>query len=137
MVGRESIVGQALKDKRQHLLLKIAWNYLVLLVCAAGFHNGVWMAFLLPVVQIILSCFNYQHSSTWRTVLWLEMHLLVSTAAGIYLEGYLYLRYVSGDAESVLAFREMLKIEAFLALGIGIITTVIKWISARAVQKNG
>ena len=112
-------------------LWKILPNYLVLLICVVGFHSGVWIDFILPVLQIILSCFNYGHSDRWQTVLILELHLLVSTVVGIYLQVYLYLKYVSDDAESVLVVRELIKIGTVLVLCLGIITTVIKCIAAR------
>lgn len=86
---------------------------------------------MLPLIQIILSCFNYQNSSRWQTVLLLEIHLLVSTVVGIYLQGYLYLKYVSDDAESVLVIQEFIEIGAVLVLCLGIITTLIKFIAIK------
>lgn len=53
----------------------------------------------------------------------LEVHLLISTVLGLYLEGYLYLRYISDDTESILVFQEILKIGVVLVLILGVITT--------------
>ncbi|MCI8380951.1 MAG: hypothetical protein HFI07_04060 [Lachnospiraceae bacterium] len=61
----------------------------------------------------------------------LECHLLISTALGLYLEGYLYLRYISDDAESVLVFREIWKIGVVLVSGLLIITTLLKYLFTR------
>ena len=104
---------------------------MILLICVVGFHSGAWIDFMLPLIQIILSCFNYQNSSRWQTVLLLEIHLLVSTVVGIYLQGYLYLKYVSDDAESVLVIQEFIEIGAVLVLCLGIITTLIKFIAIK------
>ncbi len=95
------------------------------------------MNLVLPVFQLCLSWFHYHSCKKWQTVLMLELHLLVSTALGLYLEGYLYLKYISNDAESVLVFQELLKIGTALVFGMGIITTVMKYFSTRGrIQAN-
>lgn len=86
------------------------------------------LALILPVLQICLSWFNYCNSKKWQTVLMLEVHLLISTVLGIYFEECLYLRYISDDAESVLVFQEILKIGIVLVFGLGIITTLLKYL---------
>ena len=111
--------------------MKILLNYLILLFCVAGFGGGAIITFILPVLQIFLSWFNYSYSHKWQTVLMLEIHLLISTAAGLFLEGYLFLKYISDDAESVLVFREINKIGLVLVLGLGTITTLLKFFSTR------
>lgn len=116
--------------------LKILWNYSILLLCVAGFSGGGVTALVLPVFQLCLSCFNYYYSKKWQTVLMLEVHLLISTVLGLYLEGYLYLTYISGDAESVLVLQEFLKIGTFLVCGMGIMTTVLKYFSTRCIAKE-
>lgn len=113
------------------MIIKILWNYSILLICVAGFRGGATLDLILPAIQLLLSWFNYSESKKWQTVLMLEFHLLVSTVLGLYLEGYLYLRYVSNDAESVLVFREVLKIGVVLVLGVGVIATLIKYFSTR------
>lgn len=119
------------------MIFKVLVNYLILLYCVVGFPGGGMIILMLPVLQIFLSCFNYNHSNKWQTVLMLEIHLLVSTVLGIYLEGYLYLKYISDDAESVLLLREFIRIGAVLVLCMGIITTVIKYISIRMSERKG
>ncbi len=113
------------------MLLKILWNYSILLLCMIGFGGGAVMDLVLPVFQLFLSWFNYHYSKKWQTVLMLELHLLISTVLGLYVEGYLYLRYISNDAESVLIFQEILKIGTVLVCGMGIITTALKYFSTR------
>ncbi len=61
----------------------------------------------------------------------LQVHLLLSTVVGLYLEGYLYLRYISGDTESVLVFQELLKIGSVLVCGLGVLTTILKYFSIK------
>ncbi len=63
----------------------------------------------------------------------LEIHLLISTVAGFALEGYLYLTYVSKDAESILVFHEMIRMGFIFVLDVGVITALLKF-SAR--KKN-
>ena len=46
--------------------------------------------------------------------------------SGLLLEGYLYLRYVSDDAESVLVFQEAVRIGAVLVFVLGVLTTGMK-----------
>lgn len=113
------------------MLLKILWNYSILLLCMVGFGGGAVMALALPVFQLFLSWLNYHYGKNWQTVLMLELHLLISTVLGLYSEGYLYLRYISNDAESILVFQELLKIGTVLVCGMGIITVVLKYFSAR------
>lgn len=104
---------------------------MILLICVAGFNGGGITALILPVLQIFLSWSNYYYSKNWQTALILEIHLLISTVLGLYLEGYLYLTYVSGDAESVLVFREILKIGVVLVFALGVITTLAKYLSSK------
>ena len=66
----------------------------------------------------------------------LEVHLLISTVLGLYLEGYLYLRYISNDAESILVFREILKIGIVLVCVMGIITTSLKYLSTKKIAQK-
>lgn len=123
--------------KSEKLSLKILWNYVILLMCIVGFHGGAIIALTLPAFQLGLSCFNYHHSKKWQTVLMSEIHLLISTVLGLYLEGYLYLRYISDDVESILVFQEILKIGFVLVCGMGIITTLLKYLTTKAgSQKN-
>lgn len=110
------------------MILKILMNYFIILICVAGFRGGVLTALILPGVQVCLCCFHYSHSKRWQTVLMLEVHLLIATVLGLYLEGCLYLKYVSDDVESVLVFREILKIGAVLVSGLGVITTSLKYL---------
>jgi len=102
-----------------------------LVICVAGFRGGGVLALMLPVLQIFLSWLNYCENEKWQTVLMLECNLLISTALGLYLEGYLYLRYISDDAESVLVFREIWKIGVVLVSGLLIITTLLKYLFTR------
>lgn len=117
--------------ENSQLYFRILLNYSILLICITGFSGGVWIALTLPAFQLFLSWFNYSHSTKWQTVLVCGIHLLISTVLGLYLEGYLYIRYISDDAESVLVFREILKIGAVLVCGMGIITTLIKYLSTK------
>ena len=110
------------------MFLKILLNYFILLLCVAGFRGGGLTALILPVIQVCLCWFHYSHSKKWQTVLTLEVHLLIATVLGLYLEGYLYLKYVSDDVESVLVFREILKIGAVLVFCLGVITTSLKYL---------
>lgn len=87
--------------------------------------------FILPVLQIIISWVNYHYNRKWQTVLILQIHLLVSTALGLFLEGYLYLRYISNDAESVIIFQGICKIGSILVFGLGALVTLIKYLSTR------
>ena len=115
------------------MIFKILLNYIILFICVAGFRGGGVLALILPVLQIFLSWFNYCKSEKWKTALMLEVHLLISTILGLYFEGYLYLRYISDDVESVLVFQEILKIGVVLVFGLGVITTLFKYLST----KNG
>ncbi len=113
------------------MIINILWNYSILVICVAGFRGGAVLDLILPVIQLLLSWFNYSESKKWQTVLMLEFHLLVSTALGLYLEGYLYLRYIYNDAEGVLLSREIWKIGVILVFGLGVITTLLKYLSTR------
>ncbi len=116
---------------RGKIYLYILLNYLILLICVVGFSGGAITDLTLPVFQLGLSCFNYQHSQKWQTVLMLQVHLLISTVLGLYFDGYLYYRYISDDAETILVSREILKIGFFLVCGLGIITTLLKYFSTK------
>ena len=61
----------------------------------------------------------------------LQVHLLISTVMGLCLEGYLYLKYISNDAESIIIFHVFNKIGAVLVLTLGIITTLLKYVTTR------
>lgn len=113
------------------MIIKILMNYIILVICVAGFSGGIGLVLLLPVLQMLLSWYNYGNSKKWQTVLILEFHLLISTVLGLYFEGYLYLRYISNDAESVLVFQEILKIGVVLVFGFGVITTLLKYLSTK------
>ncbi len=113
------------------MIVKILLNYIILVICVAGFRGGGVLALILPVLQLFLSWFNYSESKRWQTVFMLEFHLLISTVLGLYFEGYLYLRYISDDAESVLVFQEILKIGVVLVFGLGVITTLFKYLSTK------
>ena len=130
---RSDEVGRRARKLRSigNLTFKILWNYIILVICVAGFRGGGVLALMLPVLQIFLSWLNYCENEKWQTVLMLECHLLISTALGLYLEGYLYLRYISDDAESVLVFREIWKIGVVLVSGLLIITTLLKYLFTR------
>lgn len=111
----------------ESLIFKVLSNYLVLFICVIGFSGGVVLDLILPLLQVCLSWFNYCNSKNWQTVLMLEVHLLISTVLGLYLEGYLYLRYISNDAESILVFQTILKIGIVLVFSFGVITTLFKY----------
>ena len=110
------------------MIINILWNYSILVICVAGFRGGAVLDLILPVIQLLLSWFNYSESKKWQTVLMLEFHLLVSTVLGLYLEGYLYLKYISDDMESVLVFQTIWKIGAALVFCFGVITTLLKYV---------
>ena len=132
--GSESAVDAAVIKKSwsiENLIVKILLNYIILVICVAGFRGGGVLALILPVLQLFLSWFNYSESKRWQTVFMLEFHLLISTVLGLYFEGYLYLRYISDDAESVLVFQEILKIGVVLVFGLGVITTLFKYLSTK------
>lgn len=118
-------------SENNNFILKISVNYIILFICIAGFAGGGMLALILPVFQIGLSWFNYHYSKKWQTVLLLEVHLLISTVIGLCFEGYLYLRYISEDAESVLVFEEIRKIGTAFVCGMAIITTFFKYLSAK------
>lgn len=118
-------------DMRNLKKIKIFSNYLILLICIVGFHGGAITTFILPILQIYLSWYNYHCSNKWKTVLILEIHLLISTVLGLCLEGYLYLKYISDDVESHLVFDVILIIGIILVLGLGIITTLAKYFSTK------
>jgi len=113
------------------LYLPVLSNYLILFLCIVGFGGGAVTALALPLFQLGLSCSNYHYSIKWQTVLMLQVHLLLSTVVGLYLEGYLYLRYISGYTESVLVFQELLKIGSVLVCGLGVLTTILKYFSIK------
>lgn len=120
------------------MTFKILLNYLILFICVAGFRGGGVLVLILPVLQICLSGFNYCNGEKWQTVLMLEVHLLISTILGLYLEGFLYLRYISDDVESILVFQTILTIGAVLVFGLGVITTLLKYLLTRnrAIRKT-
>lgn len=124
-------------QKTKNIVFKILLNYFILFFCVGGFRGGASLDLILPVLQVYLSCVNYCNSKKWQTVLMLEVHLLISTVLGLYLEGYLYLEYVSNDAESVLVFQTILKIGAVFVFGLGVITTLFKYfLTRKRTQKN-
>lgn len=123
--------------KNKNLIFKILSNYFILLFCVVGFRGGAVLTLVLPVLQICLSWFNYSNSEKWQTVLRLEAHLLISTVLGIYLEGYLYLKYVYNDAEGVLVFLAILKIGAVFVFTLGVITALLKYLlTKKSIQEK-
>lgn len=118
-------------SENRRLYLHILLNYLILLICVVGFAGGAVMNLTLPVFQIGLSFLNYHYSQKWQTVLMLQVHLLISTVLGLFCDGYLYFRYISNDAETILVSREMLKIGFVLVCGLGILTTLLKYLSIK------
>lgn len=52
--------------------------------------------------------------------------VLISTMLGLHMLGYLYLRYISNDAESVLVLAVIWRIGAALVCGMGIIAIFLK-----------
>ena len=115
-------------QKRKKLIFKILLNYLILFICVTGFRGGGVLALILPALQICLSWLNYCNTPKWQTVFMLEVHLFISTVLGLYLEGYLYLKYISDDMESVLVFQTILKIGTVLAFSLSVITTLFKFL---------
>lgn len=113
------------------MIFKILFNYLIFVICVAGFNGGAVLALILPLLQISLSWLNYCSSKRWQTVLMLQVHLLISTVMGLCLEGYLYLKYISNDGESIIIFHVFNKIGAVLVLTLGIITTLLKYVTTR------
>ena len=116
--------------------IKILINYSILLICIAGFSCGGVLALVLPAFQLGICLFNYRYGRDWLIVLILQIHLWISTALGLYLEGYLYLRYISNDAESVMVFRAIWKIGTVLVCGMGILTTLLKYSLTRNRNTN-
>ncbi len=112
-------------------MIKILPNYLIFLICMVGFHGGAVTVLLLPFLQIVLSWCNYRSGGRWQIVLMLEMHLLISTVAGLALEGYLYLTYISKDAESILVFHEMIRMGFIFVLGVGVTTALLKFLQQK------
>lgn len=112
-------------------LLLLFANYSILLLCVLGFSAGSLTILALPIFQILLSCVNYHYGKSWVSVLIWEVHLLLSTIMGIFLNGYLYLKYIYYDAEGVLVFATELQIGFFLVLILGFITILIKLISQK------
>lgn len=122
---RFTLFFRAMKKKLFNILI----NYSILIMCILGFASGGILALILPVFQLWLTCYHYQNNFRWQTVLWLEIHLLLSTMLGIYMLGYLYLRYISNDAESVLVLVVIWRIGAALVCGMGIIATLCKFLA--------
>lgn len=112
-------------------MIKILPNYLIFLICMVGFHGGAVTVLPLPFLQIVLSWCNYRSGGRWQIVLMLEMHLLISTVAGLALEGYLYLTYISKDAESILVFHEMIRMGFIFVLGVGVTTALLKFLQQK------
>ncbi len=122
------MIKKLLKNKK---LWEILSNYLILFICVAGFRGGATLTLLFPALQVCLSWLHYSNSEKWQTVLMLEIHLLISTVLGLYLEGYLYLKYVYYDAEGVMVFYAVLTIGTILVFGLGVITTFTKYLSIK------
>lgn len=112
-------------------IIKVLINYSIFLICVVGFPAGGVLYLMLPMIQIGISAINYRNSEKWQTVLMLQIHLLISTILGIYFEGYLFLKYISNDAESFLIIAVVMKIGVILVCILGIITTLIKYISIK------
>lgn len=118
------------------MILKIAWNYLILLIygLVLGFRGG-WIYFILPVILISLSWFDYRCSSKWRMVLILHIHLLISTILGTFFGGYLYCNYVYDDAETRMLIILMLMVGSSLVIGLGVIAVWLKYFFAKKREK--
>ena len=52
--------------KRHDRKRRILSNYLILLICVAGFHSGVFIDLMLPVIQLFLSWYHYRNSDRWQ-----------------------------------------------------------------------
>lgn len=117
-------------------IFKILLNYSILFLCVVGFNFGDVLTFLLPMIQIGLSIINYLNSEKWQTVLMLEIHLLISTILGIYFMGYLFLAFISGDELSAAIFKLIMLVGIILVCIMGIITTLIKFISIKSRERN-
>lgn len=117
------------------MIWNILSNYVILVICVAGFRGGGNTIFILPVLQIALSCFHFIRNEKWQSVLMLEVHLLIATAAGIILDGFLYLKFVYYDVEGVIVIMAMLMVGAIFVVILGIVTTLLKWIVQRMRKK--
>lgn len=113
------------------MVWNILSNYVILLICVAGYRGGGNTVFILPILQIALSCFHFIRNKKWQSVLMLEIHLLIATAAGIVLDGFLYLKFVYYDVEGVIVFWASLMVGVIFVVILGIVTTLLKWIVQR------
>ncbi|MCM1219425.1 MAG: hypothetical protein NC548_33515 [Lachnospiraceae bacterium] len=112
--------------------LRIALTYLILLVYSVinGFRGGV-VYFLFPIVLLLLSWLNFYRCAQWRTVLILHIHLLAASVLGISLAYFLFCTYVSDDAETHMLFMLMYMVGVAMVVGLGAITTGIRYFSAK------
>ena len=117
------------------MIIKLLLNYLILVLCAVlGFRVAGVIPFfylILPVLQIGLSRVNYRYNHKWQTVLLLELNLLVSTAAGIFLIGQSFYKHVSDDYDSHIIMLLRIMVNAALALILCAVTTLRKYIKNR------
>lgn len=120
--------------KKSH---KILLNYSVFAACILDiFWGGFILVFCLIPMQIGLSIYNYLNSENWRSVLMLEIHLLISTVLGIACSGFLFLTLVVNDEISAAIFKFAVLFGAILVFIMGIITTLMKFISMKRKEKK-
>lgn len=124
------------------MILKTILNYLLLPICTAVifaaaflFRGNGMICLIIPVLQILLSWFNYRCSKKWQMVLILEIHLLIATIAGFSLGGYLYLKYISGDSDSMMLFMLDVIVGAVVVLMMGLFVVLLKYFSLNRARK--
>lgn len=119
-------------------IYKILLNYSVFVACILDHFvcPGVILVFYLIPMLIGLSIINYLNGEKWQSVLMLEIHLLIATVLGIACEAFLFLTFVVDDEMSVVIFEFAVLLGAILVFIMGIITTLIKFISIKRREKK-
>lgn len=112
------------------MILAVAANYVILLLCLLFFGGGVWPLLLIPFVQLYLAIENYILSSNIKWFLFLQLHMLIATMAGNFANGQLFLKYVSNDAESVIILALIFRLGVYIVLTLSLLFGIAKAISA-------
>lgn len=111
------------------MILAIAANYVILLLCLLLFGGGVFPLLFIPFVQLYLAIENYILSSNVKWFLFLQLHMLIATMAGNFANGQLFLKYVSNDAESVIILALVFRLGVYIVLTLSLLFGIAKAIS--------
>ena len=96
MTERKSIMISVKK------IIAIVFNYIPLIIWCVFYSYGANVAFYMIPLQAVIAILNYRFSDGISDMLFLNGNLLLSTLLGIYINSFLYFKYICYDSEGEL-----------------------------------